>query len=164
METLFSDKRGVVTTLYVPTKFTDFVPKEGNPEGKSIVKVGGIAIEDSLFISGNRGQWDLKDTRTRLPWGGMGLLVEPEAHAAFRAAWLEAMGWVINVGQFPVWVVGYRMREGAAETYKARGVSVALADGLQLGFSGARLGQSVFASGPPSVDKSTGEVKAKGAK
>ena len=143
METGFSSSRGVVSALYVPVRLIDFVPQDGG--GKSIVKVNGLAFDDDLFLSSSRSAWDPGDPRARLPWSSMGLLIEPEAHDVFRSAWREAVAGVISVGEFPVWVVGYRLVGSTNDSYRARGVSLAIDDELRLSFAGARLAESVFA-------------------
>ena len=110
---------GLVYSLFVPTKMVDFKP-EGQAE--YIVKVTGLKFEGALFTLSNRGVWDLKDTRTRLPWGGFSLLVDPVAHEAYRAAWRDAMASVLETASFPCWHIGYKLSDRKDDTFKGVGL------------------------------------------
>ena len=132
---------GLVYSLFVPTKMVDFKP-EGQAE--YIVKVTGLKFEGALFTLSNRGVWDLKDTRTRLPWGGFSLLVDPVAHEAYRAAWRDAMASVLETASFPCWHIGYKLSDRKDDTFKGVGLSVSKRDDLMLAFEGGALKESVF--------------------
>ena len=144
-------KRGLVESLFVATKMVDFVPEGGG--GKSVVKVGGLIFRDELFESPNRGQWDLSDTRTRLPWEGVGILVDPEAHDEVRYQWKRLMESVVQGGRFPVWVIRYAVTTGAKDTFRGLLKEVEVASDLYLEFFGAALEGTVFRPAPPAKGK-----------
>ena len=106
--------------------------------------MSGLKLNGDLFTSPNRGQWDLKDTRTRVPWSGFALLVDQVAHDSFRVAWKDAMASVIQAAAFPVWKVGYRLSDRKDDMLKPSGVSVVPLADLMLAFEGGLLKDSVF--------------------
>ena len=147
---LFQADRGLVETLFVPLRFIDFK----SDDGKEIVKVEGVVLDDELFVSENRGVWDAGDTRTKWPWSQSGFVVERESHDLFRAAWRETANAVVRDGGFPVWRLRYRLVDGAKDTFRGRGVRVEIGIGLTLQFVGEAMADSVFAGYAEAGDQS----------